>query len=97
MLLIFAFSITPKNFLHNCTASHKNSSQKSPASDQQQVAKSSISCTCDNFVAGSPFTEAGIVFQLSSLEFFSRKQETKPVHFFSSPHFFFSLRGPPVV
>jgi len=97
MLLIFAFSITPKTFLHSCAANHKNSAQKFPASDHPQVDRSSISCTCDNFVAGSPFTEVVVGFQLSSLEFFSIKQETNPVHFFSSPHFFFSLRGPPVV
>jgi hypothetical protein len=97
MLIVFAFSITPTILLHNWLANHKDSVRKLPTTNQQQVNKPLFNCNCDNIVAESPFTEPDTDFQLPAVQFFSVQQETNHVYFLPSPHFFFSLRGPPVV
>jgi len=97
MLLLFSFSITPRTFLHICTGNHKIATHKLPVADHPQVEQLSPGCDCDNFVTGSPFTETVKTFELPAVAFFYTTQEPKPVHFFSSLHFSFSLRGPPVV
>jgi hypothetical protein len=97
MLLVFAFSVTPTIVLHNWLANHKDSVRKLPANNQQQVSQIFFNCNCDNIVATSPFTEPDTHFQLPPVLVFSVQPETKLALFLSSPHFFFSLRGPPVV
>lgn len=95
LLLIFIFSVTPKIFLHNCVANHKDSAPKSAGSHQQQLGNTSFNCNCDNIVSESPFTSQYYHFELTAFQSFPVKPQIKSAPFYSSPYFFFPLRGPP--
>ena len=92
--MIFAISITPRIFFHNWFANHTDSVKQTPADAQKRVGKLLLNCNCDNIVAESPFT---VDILLSAELLFSSLKVNKEVHFISSPHHFFLLRGPPVV
>jgi hypothetical protein len=58
LLVLFAFSITPKQFLHDLLASHKDNHIRSTGFNDQ-VAKSGLDCDCDNPVTESPYEYSG--------------------------------------
>ena len=98
MLVVFAFSITPRVVLHGWFASHKDApGKKSSAGGEHQLAKSTYNCNCDNIVAESPFTEPAGIFGLAVFQPFSIEQKMDICSFHSSAFFLFTLRGPPVV
>lgn len=97
MLIVFAFSITPTILFHNWLAKHTDSVKKSFGTNHTQVGKKLFNCHCDHIVAESPFTETAFVLIPAPKQLFTAAQENSIVHLHSSPHFYFSLRGPPVV
>lgn len=57
LLVLFSFSITPRQILHDVLADHTDLSQKIPAGKFTAVNKSGFSCDRLNLVAESPFIE----------------------------------------
>jgi hypothetical protein len=53
-LLLFSFCVTPKRFLHDMLANHKDA-QSSASLPIQQVAESGFHCQIDNLVVVAPF------------------------------------------
>jgi len=96
MLLIFTTSITPKVFLHDLTADHRDEVSKILHCHDQHITKPGFRCDCNNLVSTSPFTEEpalqvplpeAIAFVSYSHQFTDRV--------YASDIFFSSLRGPP--
>jgi hypothetical protein len=95
LLMIFSFGITPKKFLHDAIATHRDKIVVATAHNQLHISHTGFACKADNLVAESPFTEQDNGFYFSGLPIFSEEQRAVPYHFYSSTHVFFALRGPP--
>ncbi|MES1224556.1 MAG: hypothetical protein ABUT20_54180 [Bacteroidota bacterium] len=95
LLLVFTFSITPKKFLHDAIANHKDKAGIALKGDTTQLSNSGFICKCDNLVAESPFTDAAVHFDFAAPQVFSVHKEALHYRFYSSTFFFFELRGPP--
>jgi hypothetical protein len=93
--MFFSFSITPKRFLHDAIAAHRDNISISAPENTLQVSHTVFSCKADNLVAESPFTEPGKSCFFSPFPFFADEQGSIRYHFFSSAVFFFEHRGPP--
>lgn len=98
MLFIFSLSITPKIFLHDITANHKDETAIIIHDEHDQhVDEKGFSCDTLNLVATSPFEEVqaisladcAIVYPAYSTEFTSR--------FYTRTYKLTSLRGPPAM
>ncbi|HQW92010.1 MAG TPA: hypothetical protein PKY28_02880 [Ferruginibacter sp.] len=96
-LIVFAFSITPTIVFHNWLADHADTVKHPACSNGEQLGKRTFNCHCDNIVAESPFTDISKEIQFAVNRLFSPEKVEKPIHFLSSPHTFFLLRGPPLV
>ena len=96
LLLVFTFSITPKKFLHDAIANHKDRIAVA-ASAEAQLSHAGFICKCDNLVAESPFTNDIIHFDFAPAPFLSEQKDTRLCHFYTSSYFFFELRGPPAI
>lgn len=97
LLLVFAFSITPKKTWHDLIATHQDGKQASYdyTAQGEQLHKSVIHCSCELQVAESPFIAIPIGLEWADLPVFSN-------HYFAfsqDPSFqqthFYGLRGPP--
>jgi hypothetical protein len=94
LLLVFAFSITPKKYLHDLVADHEDF-YSCYSGDETTVSTAGFNCHCDDLVVSTPFVKTVFESALSPA----------PVHkaFPSSTyHFFFystssakDSRGPP--
>ncbi|MEP7237947.1 MAG: hypothetical protein ABI685_08785 [Ferruginibacter sp.] len=97
MLIVFAFSITPTIVFHNWLADHTDTVKKSSDTKDDQIGKRTFNCHCDNIVAESPFTEPGKAIISLPEQLFSLIKVDRQVQCATSPHIFYSLRGPPAV
>ena len=97
MLIVFAFSITPTIVLHNLVVNHTDTYKKSADTKAQQLGKQTFNCHCDNIVAESPFTEPAKEISNIPEAIFLIVNAEKQLRFTTSPHIFYSLRGPPAV
>lgn len=94
MLVVFAFAITPKRFLHNIAADHTDTYNKL-ADGKTEFSKVGIYCQCDDFVAASPFTATYAKPEIKlPFNFVSYHEEMSLPDLFPA-HIFFKLRGPP--
>lgn len=93
MLLIFAFSITPKVVLHNLVVHHKDSPISS--GKYAQVSKTGFHCDCESQVVVLPYLNQISCFQLNVSQSFQIYQSRNNPQFYCSTHFIFGLRGPP--
>jgi len=96
LLLIFSFSITPRKFLHDALANHKDKAVMLSADGTAQFSHTGFVCKCDNQVAESPFTDAIACFEFAAVRSFSEYKHAQPCRFYSSGFFFFQRRGPPL-
>ncbi len=97
LLLVFSFSITPTIILHNWIADHTDAAKKTGNSGKKQLSSEKRYCHCDNIVAESPFTETDDSVIPLPQQSFIVEPACLIVHIVSTPRFYFSLRGPPVV
>ncbi len=97
LLLVFSFSITPTIILHNWIADHTDTAKEAGDDNKQQVSTKKFYCHCDNIVAESPFTETDDLIIPIPQQSFIVEPGCLIVHTISTPRFYFSLRGPPVV
>ena len=95
MLVLFAFSVTPKLLLHNLVANHKDTPLKSSTNKTQQFDVAGFNCACDNLVVESPFVENFIAAEIITPSFFSRHINPEIKNFISVNQFYVGLRGPP--
>jgi hypothetical protein len=95
MLLVFSFSITPKKFLHNAIADHKDKVTVAGTGNNSRLSHAGFICKCDNLVAESPFTNEHTYFNFTPAPLFSVQKTIALYYFYSSAVFFFELRGPP--
>jgi hypothetical protein len=63
MLLLFAFSITPRVYLHDLFASHQDIAACNPCDGEDQLGVAGFQCDTHDQVAESPFT--GHLFQIA--------------------------------
>jgi hypothetical protein len=57
LLIIFSFSITPKQLLHDILAHHTDLVTEAPSGKSASISKTGFSCDRLNLVAESPFVE----------------------------------------
>lgn len=94
MLLVFAYSITPKIVLHNIVADHVDKN-KVLSDSQTEVSSAGIHCKIDNLVAESPFVAAAAV-ENSVQSFHSSSFFETQTRCSSFAQLFAALRGPPL-
>jgi hypothetical protein len=95
LLLVFAFSITPKVVLHNVFANHKD--VRYPSGEKEtQVNKSGFYCDTENQVVEIPYLEhySFVVDRIIGVTF-QAFQSRKGHQFLSFTCFITGLRGPP--
>lgn len=97
LLLVFIFSITPKKFLHDAIANHKDKTIVVAAGDSPQYSHAAFVCKCDNQVAESPFTDAAGGFSFTALRFFASYQPIETCRSYTNFFLFFQRRGPPAL
>ena len=97
MVVVFAFSITPTIVFHNWLADHTDTVKKTTETKGVQLGKQTFNCNCDHIVAESPFTAPGKAVITQTTQSFSLVKVDLQIHFISSQHFLYSLRGPPTV
>ncbi|MFZ4770454.1 MAG: hypothetical protein ACOYLO_09770 [Ferruginibacter sp.] len=95
LLLLFAFSITPRKTLHEVFGCHKYTSGKTDAKGNVQISLNGFHCFCNQPDLHSPFIETPFFSTVSLNDFIAH-----PVSFYSAsahttPIPFLSLRGPP--
>ena len=95
MLLLFAFSVTPKQLLHDAITGHKHRAVKYETAVNFQSPKSNFQCNWNSDVVESPFTSQPD-FQITH----PRIPNSSHINYytpgyFSADYFFSSLRGPP--
>jgi len=95
MLLIFAFSVTPKKLLHDFFANHSDPVASHSKSISYQLNKAGISCQCENIFAQPIFTYTEHSIEINALPLFCDENKTIASTFYSTDCFFFELRGPP--
>jgi hypothetical protein len=96
LLVIFAFSATPKLFLHNLIANHKDGSS-SGGSKMQQFSVASFHCDCENLVVQVPYLDNPVHSQGPFSKIFQRFQIKKEKPAYPIHYFIFGFRGPPTM
>ena len=96
LLLIFAFSATPKLFLHNLIANHKDGSSPR-GSDMPQYAVTSFHCDCENLVVQLPYMGNPVQQQEPVTKIFQCFQINKEHPIYPTHYFIFGFRGPPAI
>ena len=97
MLVLFAFSITPRNVLHALFANHTDETSLSKRSGTSQVKTFDYLCKCDNSVVESPFIQSMADFEVPVFLPFPLYTGITPYFFYATGYFFFEHRGPPAI
>ena len=95
MLIVFAFSITPRKYLHDIVANHKDSFFVSGDDGALALHKAAVNCHTDSIVAESPFANDAVEINISTPVIFSEKQPAIIVSCITAASLFSRLRGPP--
>jgi hypothetical protein len=95
MLIIFAYSITPKITLHNIIARHKDTDSGRTDGKTIQFNQAGFRCDVDNLVVHAPFLSYNsfVSFDISPIHI--TRQQKVIRHFFPKVNIDFGLRGPP--
>jgi len=83
LLIIFAFSITPKKALHDWLANHTDKTSTPLLGHGAVISTAGFNCDCDNLVAESPFTGSSGQFDFSTLQVFAPQQAFVPYRFYA--------------
>jgi hypothetical protein len=95
MLVLFAFSVTPRNILHELFANHTDETVLSKKTNSATVKTFDYLCKTENLVVESPFIENIAHFDFSTYAAYSNHPIFTSYFFYSSKYFFFEHRGPP--
>ncbi|NII23707.1 hypothetical protein HB364_01350 [Pseudoflavitalea sp. X16] len=96
LLVLFAFSITPKKTLHDWIVSHTDG-VSTTKSDAAQVTKAGFNCNHQNLVAESPFTADSQYIDLTLSRAYAILSAALSSRVYATDLFFHSLRGPPAI
>ena len=95
LLLLFLFGSTPKLYLHNLIATHKDDIVAGNSSKQTTVAKLPVYCHCDNIVIESPFLPDDAKIEIQQAVAYTPFASCY-IDNYNLPHqSYFELRGPP--
>ncbi len=94
MLVIFTFSMTPKNYWHECLSDHRNVVTANPEG-KITVSKTGQDCHCDELVVNTPFTQIPSELHLSSFIAYDEFSDLPYRFIFYITHAAKDLRGPP--
>lgn len=97
MLVLFAFSITPKKTLHDLVADHKDTPVKTSDSKSPQFDVSGFRCNCDNLVVESPFLDQGPKVEIFISSFYLTLPVGMVNHLRVVHLYYTTLRGPPFI
>jgi hypothetical protein len=97
LLVLFAFSTTPRNILHDLFANHKDEVSLSKKTSSSQVKTFDYLCKVENTVVESPFIESSSHFDFSTFPQVTQHSIFTSYFFTSSKYFFFEHRGPPAI
>lgn len=100
LLLLFAFSITPKKFLHNLVADHRDAAAataRQTDNGASQLGKAGYHCPCEQLVVQTPFVyqPASIDYALAPVFIVYQAQHFVSIHNITPAVSF--LRGPPAL
>lgn len=98
ILVVFAFSITPKKVWHDLLANHRDLSTRSYQTTKKgdQIHKAVINCNCDQLVVESAFVTKASFFSIE-VPIIEKDYIVKPYSFsFNETIYNFGLRGPPM-
>ena len=97
MLVLFAFSITPKKLLHDVVAGHRDTKCTLDHSHDAngQLTNAGYNCQTDNLVIESPFENSSSLIETFVAVIYAQQNEVSKNNFFSLKHFTVALRGPP--
>jgi len=96
LLVLFAFSITPKLVLHNLVANHKDSHGKIYSDNfSTKITKSGYYCNTEDLVVESPFIDDNDPIEISGIPSLSLIFSERPDNFYYFHQIFAVLRGPP--
>jgi hypothetical protein len=98
LLLLFAFSITPKKPLHDFFAHHKDTPVKSSGDKTEQFSQAGFNCNCENLVVEFPFTASSFPEALIRPVVYRSAPYSRIIDVFQQePPRYFALRGPPTL
>ncbi|WEK37575.1 MAG: hypothetical protein P0Y53_08675 [Candidatus Pseudobacter hemicellulosilyticus] len=97
LLAVFALGITPKLALHHLLAHHTDSVVSIEHSHTDQLSATGYSCELDQLVAESAFTPAAAIVLPALLMVPQAQDSPFFTSFYSQPHFYTGLRGPPAI
>ncbi|HLG41462.1 MAG TPA: hypothetical protein VI461_17410 [Chitinophagaceae bacterium] len=97
MLLLFAFSITPKQLLHDAIAGHKHDYSPLSRESNFKVPKNSFQCNWQEQAIESPFTYERAFQAPEAPVFLSFYKSHYTRNLYSAEAHYSSLRGPPSV
>jgi len=98
LLLLFVLGNSPKQWLHDVFANHKDStSGLSANNDKVEIAQKGIHCQCDHFVVESAFANPGNPISFLAPVVYSGFSSSLASAILNQHQFFFKLRGPPLV
>jgi hypothetical protein len=95
LLLVFAFSITPKRILHDLFANHVDNVPGKNSNSTYHVIDAGFNCDNDHLVVESSFLGTHTVFSILSIPVLT-SYVIKDIPLYSSSEIISSLRGPPV-
>ena len=96
-LVLFAFSLTPKTFLHTLIANHEDI-RVNTSDGKAQITENGFRCDVENTVAESPFDDSGIASpEIIAPVFFLTHQQRVIPFIYSETNYVKGLRGPPQV
>ncbi|MDR6337102.1 hypothetical protein HNQ91_000124 [Filimonas zeae] len=98
ILLLFAVSATPWQWLHTFIFPHAHAHlHEGPTDTKAHFAKTTVHCHCTHDFHPTPCIISNEVATVVYRASFQQRQAAQWVsHFYSIPRYFFSLHGPPV-
>jgi hypothetical protein len=96
LLLLFAFSITPRKVLHDWIANHTDRIEQVTKENTVQAKINGFNCNCESLVAESPFTIASSFIEFIAPAVFAVHKDRLHCRIYTTTLFFVELRGPPV-
>ncbi|OQP39801.1 hypothetical protein A4H97_16390 [Niastella yeongjuensis] len=98
LLVLFAFSITPKKVLHDLVANHRDTHSKACADHiTTKIVKAGFNCNTEDLVVESPFIENNCTIDLPEPPALSLIFSERPENFYYFHQIFAELRGPPAI
>ena len=97
MLLLFAFSITPKKTLHDFFANHRDMPSKCTGDGgMAKITFAGFHCHCEDLVVVSPFIETPLSVEMIACTPGAIRYCMPGTGYYQAPGLYDELRGPPM-